>query len=68
MDAILLSQHLANVFVDASRRSAHVTQSPEEELDMMIYNSKLYFTLKDSVMDPSCKFFDVFCQIFSVGF
>ena len=28
-------------------------QSPEQELEMMIYNWQPYFTLKDSVMDPS---------------
>lgn len=53
LDAIRVSQHLANVFVDAARRSSHAPESPEEELDMLIYNWKPYFTLKDSLMDPS---------------
>ncbi|EFN55359.1 hypothetical protein CHLNCDRAFT_52559 [Chlorella variabilis] len=64
LDAILVSQHLANSFVDTARRSSHRPESPEQELELMIYNWKPYFTLKDSVMDPSydgpdmCYFFD----------
>ncbi|KAL4858871.1 Gamma-glutamyl hydrolase A [Chlorella vulgaris] len=53
LDAILVSQHLANNFVDTARRSSHRPESPEQELELMIYNWKPYFTLKDSVMDPS---------------
>lgn len=53
MDAIRVSQHLANVFVDAARRSRHTSESPEEELDMVIYNWKPWFTLKDSLFDES---------------
>lgn len=53
LDAILVSQHLANVFVDKARYSSHKPESHEEELVMLIYNTKPYFTLKDSVMDPS---------------
>lgn len=64
LDAILVSQHLANVFIETARKSSHVPESPEQELELMIYNWKPYFTLKDSVMDPSydgpdmCYFFD----------
>jgi gamma-glutamyl hydrolase len=64
LDAVLVSQHLANVFVQNARRSSHRPESPEQELELMIYNWKPYFTLKDSVMDPSydgpdmCYFFD----------
>ncbi|KFM28592.1 Gamma-glutamyl hydrolase A [Auxenochlorella protothecoides] len=53
LDAVLVSQHLANVFVDTARRSGHEPESHEEELVMLIYNTKPYFTLKDSVMDRS---------------
>lgn len=53
LDAVLVSQHLANVFVDTARRSGHEPESHEEELVMLIYNTRPYFTLKDSVMDRS---------------
>jgi gamma-glutamyl hydrolase len=53
LDAIRVSQHLANQFVDAARRSSHAFASPEEELNDLIYNYKLWFTLKDSLMEPS---------------
>ena len=53
LDAIRVSQHLANVFVDTARRSSHVFESPEEELNDLLYNYHSWFTLKDSVMDPS---------------
>jgi len=53
MDAILVSQHLANVFVEASRRSSHAFESFEEELDDLIYNYKIYFSLKDESMEQS---------------
>ena len=41
------------MFVGTARRSPHAPQSAEEELNMLIYNWQPYFTLKDSVMDPS---------------
>lgn len=53
LQAVLVSQHMANVFVDTARRSSHTPESPEQELELMIYNWRPYFTLKDSVMDPS---------------
>lgn len=53
LDAILVSQHLANVFVDTARKNGHQPESPEQELYDLIYNWQPYFTLKDSVMDPS---------------
>lgn len=64
LDAVAVSQALANAVVDVARRSPHVPESHEEEIAMLIYNYKPYFTLKDSVMDPSydgpdmCFFFD----------
>jgi hypothetical protein len=53
LDAILVSQHLANVFVEATRRSSHAFESFEEELDDLIYNYKIYFSLKDESMEQS---------------
>ncbi|KDD75679.1 hypothetical protein H632_c555p0 [Helicosporidium sp. ATCC 50920] len=53
VDAIRVSQQIANTFVDIARRSSHVPESKEEELAMLIYNTKPYFTLKDKVMDHS---------------
>jgi len=51
LEAILVAQHLANVFVDTARKSSHAFESPEEELEELIYNYKQYFTLKDSLFD-----------------
>lgn len=53
LDAVRVSQHLANVFIDTARRSSHTPESFEQELEMLIYNWKPWFTLKDTVMDPS---------------
>ena len=38
LDAIRVSQHLANVFVDTARRSSHKAESKEEELALLIYD------------------------------
>lgn len=51
LSALRVSQHLANVFIDTARRSSHIPESPEQELNDLIYNWAPYFTLKDSVMD-----------------
>lgn len=53
LDAIRVSQHLANQFIETARKSPHSFASPEEELRDLIYNHKLWFTLKDSLMEPS---------------
>jgi len=53
LEAIKVSQHLANVFVDTARKSSHSFESPEEELEDLIYNYKPWFTLKDSLFDQS---------------
>ena len=53
LDAILVGQHLANVFVDAARRSSHAFTSLEEELEDLIYNYPLFFSLKDESMEAS---------------
>ena len=52
-DAISVSQHMANMFVDYSRQSAHAPVSKEEELAMLIYNTRAVFTARDIVMEPS---------------
>lgn len=39
--------------MDTARKSGHKPESMEEELAMVIYNYKPFFTLKDSVMDHS---------------
>jgi gamma-glutamyl hydrolase len=53
LDAILVSQHLANVFVDTARKSSHAFTSIEEELEDLIYNYKVWFSLKDESMEES---------------
>jgi len=53
IDAILVSQHLANVFVEAARRSSHTFESLEQELEDLIYNYHVYFSLKDESMEAS---------------
>ncbi len=52
-DAISVSQHLANLFVDYARQSAHLPVSKEEELAMLVYNYRAIFTARDIVMEPS---------------
>ena len=52
-DAISVSQHLANMFVDYTRNSTHAPESKEEELALLIYNYEAYFTARDIVMEPS---------------
>lgn len=52
-DAVHVSQHLADVFVDYARHSDHKPESIEEELAMLIYNYEAYFTARDIVMEPS---------------
>jgi gamma-glutamyl hydrolase len=44
---------MANMFVDFARRSAHLPESKEEELAMLIYNYRAFFTARDIVMEPS---------------
>lgn len=51
LSAIRVSQHLANIFIDTARKSSHSFESPEEELEDLIYNWPVFFTLKDSLMD-----------------
>jgi hypothetical protein len=44
---------LANVFIETARHSPHSFESPEEELEELIFNYAPYFTLKDSIFDGS---------------
>jgi hypothetical protein len=53
LEAILVAQHLANVFIETARHSPHSFESPEEELEELIFNYAPYFTLKDSIFDGS---------------
>lgn len=52
-DAVHVSQHLGDVFVDYARQSDHLPESKEEELAMLIYNYQAVFTARDIVMEPS---------------
>ena len=53
-DAISVSQHFANFFIEAARAVPHVPASPEQELNDVIYGqSKPVFTAKEAVMEPS---------------
>ena len=49
LDAIKISQHTANVFVDTARYSAHKPESHEEELNMVIYGTPPVFSARDEV-------------------
>lgn len=50
LDAIQVSQHLANVFVEAARHSIHRPESHEEELAMEIYSTQLIFSARFEVL------------------
>lgn len=51
LDAIRVSQHLANVFVSAARMSSHKPQSKEEELALLIYSTPPIFSARFEVLD-----------------
>ena len=51
LDAIKVSQHTANVFVDTARYSSHKPESKEEELEMLIYGTAPIFSAKDEVTE-----------------
>ncbi|KAG2482320.1 hypothetical protein HYH03_018742 [Edaphochlamys debaryana] len=51
LDAIRVSQHLSNVFMEAARMSAHAPESKEEELAMQIYSTPPIFSARFEVMD-----------------
>ncbi|KAL6765833.1 class I glutamine amidotransferase-like protein [Haematococcus lacustris] len=39
LEAISVSQHLANVFIESARRSSHKPESKEEELALLVYDT-----------------------------
>ncbi|GAX73089.1 hypothetical protein CEUSTIGMA_g542.t1 [Chlamydomonas eustigma] len=51
LDAIRVSQHTANVFVDVARHSGHTPESHEEELNMLIYGTAPVFSARDEVAE-----------------
>ncbi|KAG2441123.1 hypothetical protein HXX76_003975 [Chlamydomonas incerta] len=51
LDAIRVSQHLSNVFLEAARMSSHKPESKEEELAMEIYDTAPIFSARFEVMD-----------------
>lgn len=51
MDSILVSQHLANMFIDTARRSSHVAESHEEELALLIYDTPVTFSARFEVRE-----------------
>ncbi|GAX73090.1 hypothetical protein CEUSTIGMA_g543.t1 [Chlamydomonas eustigma] len=51
LDAIRVSQHTANVFVDIARYSAHRPESHEEEMNMVIYGTPPTFVARDMVTE-----------------
>ncbi|GIL44397.1 hypothetical protein Vafri_1876 [Volvox africanus] len=51
LDAIRVSQHLSNVFMEHARQSSHHPESKEEELAMLIYSTAPIFSARFEVMD-----------------
>jgi len=51
LDAVRISQHTANVFIDIARHSSHKPESKEEELNFLIYGTKPVFVAKDMVTE-----------------
>jgi hypothetical protein len=50
IDAIRVSQHLANVFVDTARKSSHKPRSHEEDLELQIYDTCPIFAARFEVV------------------
>jgi gamma-glutamyl hydrolase len=50
LDAIRVSQHLANAFVDTARRSSHAPPSHEEGLELQIYDTCPIFAARFEVV------------------
>jgi gamma-glutamyl hydrolase len=49
LDGVRLGQHFANYFVDTARYSSHKPESPEEELQMLIYSTPPVFSARFEV-------------------
>ena len=50
VDAIRVSQHLANVFIDTARKSSHAPRSREEDLELQIYDTCPIFAARFEVV------------------
>jgi len=51
LDAILVSQALANAFIDTARKNTHKVASKEEELAMLIYSTPPVFSARFETFD-----------------
>lgn len=51
LDAVRVSQHLANYLVDTARQSSHKPESHEEELAMLIYSTPPTFSARFEIPD-----------------
>lgn len=49
LEAIRVSQHFANVFIEAARHSSHAPESHEEELALVIYDVAPVFSARFEV-------------------
>lgn len=49
IEAIRVSQHIANYFIEMARRSSHVPESKEEELALQIYDTPPIFSARFEV-------------------
>jgi len=50
IDAVRVSQHLANAFVDTARRSSHAPASHEDGLELQIYDTCPIFAARFEVL------------------
>ena len=50
LDAVRVSQHIANYFMEMARMSIHKPQSKEEELAMLIYSTPPIFSARFEVL------------------
>lgn len=55
LDAIRVSQHLANQFIDMARYNSHTPESPEQELAMLIYSTPPIFSARFEVRLSDCR-------------
>jgi hypothetical protein len=46
LEGVRLGQHFANYFVDTARYSSHKPESPEQELQMLIYSTPPVFSAR----------------------
>jgi gamma-glutamyl hydrolase len=51
LDALRVSQHLSNMFLEQARMSTHKPESHEEELAMLIYSTPAIFSARFEVQD-----------------